>query len=109
MSDADLKKIATKAKKPHRTTTTVTVITRDQNVVAYVKRRANGRCELCGELAPFEDTKGAPFLECHHVVWLANDGLDSHENAVALCPNCHRKMHVLARKADVETLKKAAS
>ncbi|MEY0334745.1 HNH endonuclease [Providencia rettgeri] len=29
----------------------------------------------------------------HHVEWLANGGEDSVENAIALCPNCHREAH----------------
>jgi 5-methylcytosine-specific restriction protein A len=44
-------------------------------------------------------------LECHHVVWLAEGGDDHIENTVALCPNCHRRMHVLNAPADREKLK----
>ena len=29
-------------------------------------------------------------------------------NAVALCPNCHRKMHILDDPEDVEKLKEVA-
>jgi 5-methylcytosine-specific restriction protein A len=36
--------------------------------------------------------------------WLSNGGDDSIQNAVALCPNCHRKMHALNRKADIKKL-----
>jgi 5-methylcytosine-specific restriction endonuclease McrA len=31
-------------------------------------------------------------------------GEDSIENAVALCPNCHRKMHVLNLTPDIKKL-----
>ena len=41
----------------------------------------------------------------HHIVWLSNGGEDSTDNTVALCPNCHRKMHILDDPADVEKLK----
>jgi 5-methylcytosine-specific restriction protein A len=36
---------------------------------------------------------GTPYLEVHHVKWLALGGSDTVSNAVALCPNCHRLMH----------------
>jgi 5-methylcytosine-specific restriction enzyme A len=48
------------------------------------------------------------YLECHHIVWLAEGGEDTIANTVALCPNCHRKMHVLNRKVDKEQLTKRA-
>ena len=35
-----------------------------------------------------------------------NGGTDSLDNAVALCPNCHRKMHICNDAADVEILSK---
>lgn len=34
-------------------------------------------------------------MEEHHVIRLADGGSDSIDNAVALCPNCHRKIHVV--------------
>lgn len=68
---------------------------RDKDVVVEVHKRSNGVCELCGSHAPFKDQAGKPYLEVHHIVWLSWGGEDSVENAVALCPNCHRKMHIL--------------
>jgi len=44
-------------------------------------------------------------LECHHVDWLSRGGEDSIDNAVALDPSCHRKMHELDLKTDVQKLK----
>ncbi|WP_258000386.1 HNH endonuclease [Pseudomonas aeruginosa] len=38
--------------------------------------------------------------ETHHIEWLANGGEDTVENTVALCPNCHRKMHVVNDESD---------
>ena len=40
---------------------------------------------------------------------LVDGGDDTLRNAVALCPNCHRKMHSLNKKADVKKLTVAAS
>lgn len=66
----------------------------------YTKMRAGGVCELCGDPAPFNDRSGYPYLESHHIVWLANGGEDTIKNTVALCPNCHRKMHIVNSNAD---------
>jgi 5-methylcytosine-specific restriction protein A len=67
---------------------------RNQYVVQEVLERAKGHCEDCQSAAPFlRASDGTPYLEVHHVVTLANGGLDNVENAIALCPNCHRKRH----------------
>lgn len=82
------------------------VIEYDRNpyVVEYSRRRANGVCELCSKDAPFKNSKGEPYLEVHHIIWLSKGGEDNIKNTVALCPNCHRKMHVLNLNEDIETL-----
>ena len=82
---------------------------RDSYVSEYVKRRACGVCDLCKSAAPFKDKNGRPYLESHHVIWLANDGADTIDNAVALCPNCHRKMHSLNLPDDVKKLSEKLS
>lgn len=82
---------------------------RDRYVSEYIKRRAHGICQLCDKPAPFNDCDGKPFLETHHIIWLADGGSDSIENTVALCPNCHRKMHTLNQREDVEKLLKIAA
>lgn len=100
--------IALKAKaiNPNKVTLTTTkVIQRNRNhyVEAHTKNRANGHCDLCGEVAPFK-ANDKPYLECHHVITLAEGGPDTIYNTVALCPNCHRKMHILALKEDKKVL-----
>ena len=92
-------------KKPEERTVTTTQRDRDPYVAEYVKRRAQGICDLCSEPAPFKDKNGRPYLESHHVDWLANGGEDTIYNAVALCPNCHRKIHVLNDASDIKDLK----
>ena len=82
---------------------------RSREIASYVKICAEGICELCGQPAPFNDLQGRPYLECHHVVWISEGGADSVLNAVALCPTCHRKMHVLNYYEDREKLLKAAA
>lgn len=78
--------------------------TRSAEVVKITKKRAKGICQLCGQVAPFTDNNGNPYLEAHHIVWLSRGGQDSTDNTVALCPNCHTKMHVLDDKQDVAKL-----
>jgi 5-methylcytosine-specific restriction protein A len=56
---------------------------RNTIIKEYVKRRAKGKCELCNENAPFRDSKGIPYLEVHHIVWLSRNGEDSIENTGA--------------------------
>ena len=92
--------------KPGSRVATTTSYQRDPNVVNYTLKRANGICELCEQPAPFKKKNGDPYLEVHHVVQLANDGDDTINNTVALCPNCHRRMHSLGLKSDIEKLTK---
>ena len=81
------------------------VFIRDAFVAEYAKRKANGVCQLCGQKAPFSNREGSPYLECHHIEWISEGGSDTIENTVALCPNCHRKMHVLNLHQDKAKLK----
>ena len=66
-----------------------------------------GKCELCRQPAPFQKKNGEPYLETHHIIWLAKGGEDTVNNTVALCPNCHKKMHSLNLQSDVKQLKEA--
>lgn len=88
--------------------TEVEVIQRSSIVANIVKERAAGVCQLCNKPAPFYNKSGEAYLECHHVKWIARGGADEVYNAVALCPNCHRKMHVLDEADDVAKLKDIA-
>lgn len=83
------------AKSPRKPTTQeISVYNRSPYVKAVVLLRAEGRCEGCKKPAPFNrKSDNTPYLEVHHIIQLANDGEDTVENAIALCPNCHRKAH----------------
>lgn len=82
---------------PIRKSVMTYVFERNPYVVHQVLIRANGSCEICGKEAPFirkkGNAKGKPYLEVHHKKQLSDNGKDTVENAVALCPNCHRKEH----------------
>lgn len=77
---------------------------RNHYISEYAKRIANGVCQLCGLPAPFKDSNQKDYLETHHIHWLSKGGSDSIENVVALCPNCHRKMHIVNDPVDIKTL-----
>ena len=78
---------------PEKTASSSVQFKRDPAVVAWVLAEAKGLCECCGQPAPFKRADGSPFLEVHHVVRLKDKGPDTIENAVAICPNCHRALH----------------
>lgn len=66
---------------------------RSQEIRIEKLYESNGRCMKCGNVAPFFSKDGLPYLEVHHVIPLSSDGEDTLENTIALCPNCHRKIH----------------
>ncbi len=78
---------------PQRIEITSSVFKRNANVVAQALSLANGKCQSCNQDAPFQREDGTPYLEVHHVEWLSLGGEDSVNNAIALCPNCHRQAH----------------
>ncbi|MEW9796658.1 HNH endonuclease [Alteromonas sp. CYL-A6] len=80
-------------KNPAKIETTATSYKRDPSVVAWVLNEAGDTCESCGCSSPFLKEDGLPYLEVHHVIRLADNGSDTVDNAVALCPNCHRALH----------------
>ena len=85
----------TKAQKiPEKTLRLVYVYKRNPDVVAEVLFIANGECQDCRSQAPFlRNSDSTPYLEVHHRLPLADGGEDTVANAIALCPNCHRKRH----------------
>lgn len=66
---------------------------RSDAVRRYALLRAGGQCEACFAPAPFLDEHGNGFLEVHHILRLADDGIDAPANVAAICPNCHRRAH----------------
>lgn len=68
---------------------------RDPYIARFAKKIARGTCQLCKKPAPFLTIDGEPYLESHHIEWLSDGGKDTIDNVIALCPNCHRKMHAL--------------
>ncbi|HBS6404172.1 TPA: HNH endonuclease [Klebsiella variicola] len=92
-SEQRREKLATANTTPERVIIKSYTFKRNPLVVAEVLALAGGKCQSCLRDAPFKREDGRPYLEVHHVEWLANGGEDSVENAIALCPNCHREAH----------------
>jgi 5-methylcytosine-specific restriction endonuclease McrA len=87
-------RLAESPKNPEKVWVNTTMFLRNQYVIAEVLARANGVCESCHAPAPFlRASDGSPYLEVHHRDRLADGGEDTVSNALALCPNCHRKAH----------------
>lgn len=88
------RRLAEAQKFPSRTTTSVARFERNPDVIAEVLRRAGDKCDLCRQIAPFDRlSDGSPYLEVHHCTPLAVGGEDTIDNAIALCPTCHRRLH----------------
>lgn len=82
------------ARFPIKIKVTTEAYIRNPDVVAEVLHRASGKCERCQEPAPFKRKKDhSPYLEVHHAKRLSEGGEDTVDNALALCPNCHRNLH----------------
>jgi hypothetical protein len=81
---------------PQKFIATTTAFKRNPDVVAEVLERASGKCEnpKCDKPIPFlRISDQSTYLEVHHKTPLAQGGDDTVENAIALCPNCHREAH----------------
>jgi 5-methylcytosine-specific restriction protein A len=106
LSDSELRnRVAGARKQPGYRNVTGKQYERDPFVAELARREAKGTWQLSLQQAPFKRKNGEPYLETHHIVGLSREGLDTIENTVALCPNCHRKLHILDFSQDVHKLK----
>ncbi|MDA1067671.1 MAG: HNH endonuclease [Verrucomicrobia bacterium] len=85
---------------PDRATQVVSTIKRDPKVREFVLMRAKGSCEYCG-CEGFLMINGNRYVEAHHIIALGNNGPDTTDNVIALCPMHHRQAHF---GADAEKL-----
>ena len=67
-------------------------VVRDAKVPAYILERAAGKCEYCGKPG-FLTNNGRHYLESHHIIALSEQGEDTVDNVIALCPGHHREAH----------------
>lgn len=88
------KRILKSDRKPEKIEVLTYTYKRNPYVVIEVLNRSKGICELCKNKAPFiRKSDGTPYLEIHHLIPLSENGEDTVENTIALCPNCHKKLH----------------
>ncbi|WP_298468977.1 HNH endonuclease signature motif containing protein [uncultured Psychrobacillus sp.] len=92
----------------NRKTAQKSVFIRSVYIKEFAKKVAQGVCQLCENPAPFRNKIGEPFLEVHHIHYLSRGGSDCLENVIALCPNCHRKTHILESKEDLNIMEEKA-
>lgn len=111
LSQEHLKKIIVEPKSQDKGVVArqINTFTRSMYIKEYAKRVAQGICQLCDKEAPFLDKQGNPFLEVHHINYLSNGGEDKIDNVVALCPNCHRRIHMLEDEEDFKKILKKTS
>jgi 5-methylcytosine-specific restriction endonuclease McrA len=88
------KRSARAPKLPLKMTVTIELFARNPDVVAEALFLAQGICQQCGQPAPFARRKdGTPYLDVHHGKRLPDGGEDTVDNAIAVCPTCHREAH----------------
>ena len=94
-----LERLAVANAMPVPVTTTTMTYPRNADVIAEALYRSQGICESCRCKAPFSrNSDGSPYLEVHHILPLAEHGKDHVDNAIAVCPNCHRERHYGQRR-----------
>lgn len=86
-------RLASANRQPEQVVVLIRTFRGNPDVIAEVLLRADGACEGCGQSAPFQRTNGTSYIEVHHRKRLPDGGEDTVENAIALCPNCHRERH----------------
>jgi len=93
-SDERIRRLKESDKFPKSIAVSTNAYLRNPDVVAETLFQSKGVCGNCKNKAPFTRlSDGSPYLEVHHKIPLAQGGEDTLENAIALCPNCHREMH----------------
>lgn len=90
---------------PSQIEQTIKTYPRNNILRTYVKERSGYSCEMpdCTYVG-FDKNDGKKYVEIHHINPLSQGGEDSINNTVALCPNCHRKIHYAKNKEELKQL-----
>lgn len=99
----DLNELPPGVVEPEKTYRMSAAYARDLRVRSYVIARAKGICEYCGEKGFLMSDGKSLYVEAHHIIALADDGKDTVENVIALCPKHHREAHYGMNRAQLET------
>ena len=100
-----------KTKKPKQKTTMQQAPPRNPNIGELALQEAGYKCESDSSHVTFLRDDGEQFMEKHHLIPMEyyyefDQSIDHQCNIVALCPNCHRKIH-LGPPADKQILLEA--
>ena len=85
-------------------------VERDRDIREVCLMRAGYQCEINSEHTSFTATNGRQYVESHHIIPLKyqdqfNFNLDTVDNLIALCPNCHKAIHYGSRRTKEKLLK----
>lgn len=91
------KYVVTKAKEAIRGEKVI-VSARDRNLKDICLMSAGYMCEIDNNHKTFFDKEGKPYFEAHHIIPLNQQNnykfeLDTLDNLICLCPNCHKAIH----------------
>lgn len=75
---------------------------RSPELAKLIRTRVGDACQICGDI--YHSEKGA-YCDTHHVIPLKKGGMDTSDNIMVVCPNCHRKFHL----TDVELVDRGIS
>ena len=72
---------------------------RDQRIAKEVIEEAGHKCFFDEEHTTFKTKNSPNYMEGHHIIPVAlgdsfEEELDCKDNLIALCPNCHKSMHL---------------
>ena len=77
--------------------------------IEYLKNKQNGKiwCEICGQ---WEEI-GEEMLQVHHLIEIngyekENKEYSTFDDVIAICPNCHRLIHIFGNIEDVKKIYK---
>jgi len=89
------------SRNPARSEKTISSFSRDPLIKAWIIKSTKGICENCSAPPAFFTDSDEPYLEVHHVKLLSDGGADTTDNAVGLCPKCHREIHYGKQRSQI--------
>jgi len=85
--------------------TEISRVVRDTATARALKRRYNGKCQICGNR--LQISTGEFYLEAHHLKPLGkrHNGPDVEKNLICVCPNCHVLLDFNTIRISIKSLK----